>query len=106
MAVLEMKKVETSTGEFGGIYYTDISITSGTSDIYLLPTSSIYTIGLSVENGDIYFTIDSEEKIRNSTAYYIAWDHTSEISLAVTGFYVQHIVDTASAQITVKTRRI
>lgn len=104
--VKEMRKIAISPGELGAIYYENVSITSGVSATYKIPVSSIYAIGVNVDNGTLYFTIDSYSKIDNETANYVAWDGTSKINLAVTGWYLEHTLDTATAEVTIKTNRI
>jgi hypothetical protein len=106
MAVKEMKRVEVGRGEFGAHFFEYIELSSGVSDIYLLPIGAIYAIGVELNGCRIHLTIDDEEMIRDSTSSYILWDGVSEINKAITAFYVEWLSGSANASVTIKVERV
>lgn len=106
MAVKEMERVSVGkSGDSGAIYYENIEITSGESDVYLLPESRIYGIVCRQENGILNFTMDSEEVIDAATAVWEEWDGTSQINLGVTAFKFVWVSGTAKAAVTIRTEK-
>lgn len=106
MAILIMQRNKTEKGEAGSVYYQYLELTAGVSDTYILPPGIIYAVGVNITDGNIYFTMDSESKIYDLTANWVAWDGESRINPAVTGWYVEWVANTTFVGVTVKTNKV
>jgi len=103
MAIKDMIRTERSTGEAGAIYSTKLELSSGISDIYLLPEQKIYAVGIITENGILYFTIDSPDIIEKTEETWLEWEESTQVNFAITAFKFAHSIETAKCTITVKT---
>lgn len=101
MAILNMARTKLTSPEQskGAIYSTRLSLTIAQSDTYLLPINRVYGISFYLDGtGEIYVTNDPDGLIG-----FEAWDGVSQISNAITAFYVTRTAGTVTAKITVKT---
>jgi hypothetical protein len=89
----------------GSTWFESFTLTSGESNIFILPHTNVYAIGARQTDGVFYFTIDSYEIIISNPGMvtWLAWDGTSKINNAVTAFKFVWTRDTATGAITVKT---
>jgi hypothetical protein len=88
---------------FGSIYHQAFSVTAD-SDPVILPYRCIASIAaVQTGTGGLYFTNDPEDVIKAGEADFVAWDGSSAINPAMTGFYVKVTSGTVTAKITVRT---
>ena len=107
MAILNMIRTGYDNASANGaVFHTKIELTSGESDVYLVPLNRMYAIGATQDAGVVLnFSIDSEDTIRNDSAnvIWVAWDGLSGINLAITAFKATWSAGTPVATVTIKT---
>lgn len=92
----------------GSTYCETFVITSGETDVFIMPHSNVYAIAVRQTDGVFYFTIDCYDKIIDTPqeVIWFAWDGVSKINNAVTAFKFVWTRNTAKGAITVKTASI
>ena len=100
-----MQRVNSELADYGSIYFTQIELTAGESDIYTLPYGKVYSIAAYQDGGTLAFSNDAPQKIidGDSDVVWIDWDGVSLFNLGLTAFKFKHDTGNAIAKITVKT---
>ncbi len=94
------------TGDVGAVYYENLELTSGESDIYILPIGVIYAIAARQDNGHFEFTMDDDDVIDAGNEEWFVWNGSSAINKGVRAFKFVWDSDTATGSITVKTEKV
>lgn len=103
MALKPMIRSKADDTGGGGWWHTELTVTSGVSDTWLLPVQPIMSIGARVVgSGILSFTLD-QESVLVSGGNFEDWDGIAKINPAVTGFRFTCASGTATAVVCVKT---